>query len=285
MKKSIIPGILILAIVFLGSSGIFAQKISSYESKWYTVLSANDEEGLINQMQFEDKSKFMFLISNDEKNLYIDLVTDDKAAIQKIMRYGLTTWINPEGKHKKTLGIQFPVGPGENGQPSYRRDKGGDRKEMMMAMLDRKNQEMVLIGFDGKGIQKSIDPRIDSTFQGKVDMMEGGKLHVSLEISLSKINRSSDSYNLPFSAGFETGYMDLNQEGLTGGAGQGSGGGGDSHGGHTGGPPMGGGGPPPGMGGSGSQASGSTQQHQPEISELASPSKLWISQVKLANKN
>jgi hypothetical protein len=284
MKKSIIPGILILATVFLANSGIFAQKIGSYESKWHTVLSANDEEGLINQMQFEARSKFMFLISNDEKNLYIGLVTDDKAAIQKIMRYGLTTWINPEGKHKKTLGIQFPVAPDEYSQPSYRNEKGGDRKEMMMAMLDRKNQEMVLIGFEGKGTQKAIDPRIDSSFHGKVDMMEGGKLRISLEIPLSKLNRSSENFNLPFSAGFETGYMDLNREGMTGGAGQGSGGGGDSHGGHTGGPPMGGGGPPPGMGGSGSQASGSTQQHQPDISEMASPSKLWISQVKLANK-
>jgi hypothetical protein len=286
MKKSIIPGILTLATILLANSGIFAQKIGSYESKWHTVLSANDEEGLINQMQFETRSKFMFLISNDEKNLYIDLLTDDKAAIQKIMRYGLTTWINPEGKHKKTLGIQFPVAPGENGQPSYRRgDKGGDRKEMMMAMLDRKNQEMVLIGFEGKGNQKAIDPRIDSSFHGKVDMMEGGKLHVCLEIPLSKLNRSGENFNLPFSAGFETGYMDLNREGMTGGAGQGSGGGGDSHGGHTGGPPMGGGGPPPGMGGSGGQASGSSQQPQPDISELASPSKLWISQVKLADKN
>lgn len=281
MKKSIIPGILTLVTVFLTHTGTFAQKLASYESKWHTVLPANDEEGLINQMQFEDKSKFLFLVSNDEKNLYIDLVTDDKAAIQKIMRYGLTTWINPEGKHKKTLGIQFPIAPGENGQPSYRRDKGGDRKEMMMAMLDRKNQEMVLIGFEGKGTQKAIDPRIDSSFHGKVNMMEGEKLHISLELPLSMLNRSGENFNLPFSAGFETGYMDLSQEGMTGGAGQGSGGGGDSHGGHSGGPPMGGGGPPPGAGATGGQPS---QQQRPDISELASPSKLWISEIKLANK-
>lgn len=284
MKKSIIPGILTMVTILCTNAGAFAQKIGTYECKWHVALSANDEESLINQMQFEEKSKFMFLFSNDDKNLYIDLLTDDKAAIQKIMRFGLTTWFNPGGKHKKGLGIQFPVAPDGNDQPSYKREKGGDRKEMMMAMLDRKNQEMILIGFGEKGEQKGIDPRIDSSFHGKVDMKEGGQLHISLVLPLTKLNRSKENFNLPLSAGFETGYLDLNQAGMTGGGGQGSHGGGDSHGGYMGGPPSGGGGPPQGGTGTGGQASGSSQQQQPDLGELASPSKLWISQVKLAEK-
>jgi len=287
MKKSIIPGIVTIAAILFNISLAHAQKIGIYECKWHVDLLANGDESLINQMQFEEKSTFLFLFTNDEKNLYVDLVLSDKAAIQKVMRFGLTTWFNTEGKHKKTLGIQFPVTPDENGEPSYKREKGGDRKEMMMAMMDRKNQEMVLIGFGGKGEQKTIDPRIDSSFHGKVDMMEGGKLHVYLVVPLSKLGRTAGTASLPFSAGFETGYLDLNQAGMTAGAGQGSAshGGGDSHGGYGGGPPSGGGGPPSGGTGTGGQVSGSTQQqHQPDLGELASPSKLWISQLKLADK-
>jgi hypothetical protein len=284
MKKLIIPGILTLAAILLTNPGIKAQKIGLYECKWHSVSAANDDESLINQMQFEVKSNFLVLFTNDEKNLYVDLVLSDKAAIQKVMRFGLTTWLNPEGKHKKGMGIQFPVAPDENGQPSYSREKGGDRKEMMMAMMDRKNQEMLLLGFGGKDEQKVIDPRIDTSFHGKVNMMEGGKLHVSLALPLNKLVRSDGTNNLPFSAGFETGYLDLNREGMTAGAGQGSGGG-DTHGGHYGGPPSGGGGPPTGGGGPGVQASGTSQkEQQPDLGELASPSKLWISQVKLAEK-
>jgi hypothetical protein len=285
MKKLILPAFIAIITILFINPGTFAQKISTYESKWKATLPGSDEESFIDKMQFEDKSKFLFLFSNDDKNLYIDLITDDKAAIQKIMRYGLTTWFNPAGKHKKTLGIQFPAAPDENDMPSYKREKGGDRKEMMMAMLDRKNQEMVLIGFGGKDEQKVIDPRIDSSFHGKIDMMEGGKIHVSLVVSLSKLDRAKENFNVPISAGFETGYMDLNREGMTGGVGQSSQGGGDSHGGYGGGPPMGGGGPPSGTGATGGQASGSGQrQQQPDIAELASPSKLWISQLKLAEK-
>jgi hypothetical protein len=280
MKKLTIPGILTLAAILLGNPGINAQKIGIYECKWHKDLSAGNDESLINQMQFELKSNFLILFTNDEKNLYVDLVLSDRAAIQKVMRYGLTTWFNPEAKHKKTMGIQFPTAPDENGQPHYNREKGGDRKEMMMAMLDRKNQEMILVGFGAKGEQKVIDPRIDTVFHGKVTMMEGDKMHVSLVLPLNKLGRSYGTSTLPFSAGFETGYLDLNHEGMTAGAGQGSGGG-EMHGG--GGMP-GGGGPPPG-GGGGSQASGaSQQQQQPDLNELANPTKLWISQVKLAEK-
>jgi len=283
MKKSIISGILTFFMVFLTISGINAQKIGVYQCKWHAVISADDEEGLINQMQFNEKSQFLFFISNDEENLYVDIIQADKAAVQKIMRFGLTTWFNPEGKHKKGIGIQFPVAAEENSEPSFKREKGGDRKEMMLAMMARKNQEMVLIGFGGKGEQKVIDPRIDSSFHGQVKMMEGGRIHVSLVLPLEKLGRGNiETLNYPFSVGFETGYLDLNREGMTAGAGQGQGGG-EMHGG---GGMYGGGGPPPG-GGTGTQVTGTNQQQQqqqPDISELASPSKLWISEVSLAGK-
>jgi len=289
MKKTIIPGFLTLATILLTISGSHAQKIGVYECKWHAVASADSEEGLINQMLFEEKSKFLFLFANDEKNFYVDLVLADRAAIQKVMRFGLTTWFNPEGKHKKAIGIQFPVAPEENSEPSYKREKGGDRKEMMLALMDRKNQEMVLVGFGGKGERKIIDPQTDSVFHGRVEMMEGGKMKVSLVFPLEKLGRSIiESVNLPFSAGFETGYLDLTRQG-----GMSTGGGQQPGGGHQGGPP--GGGMPPGGGhqggppggGTGTQGAGTNQQQQqqqPDISELASRSKLWISQVRLAEK-
>lgn len=283
MKKSTFPGILVIASLFLTIPGADAQKVGTYDCKWHSAVSAEDGEGMINKMQFEEKSQFLFLFANDEKDLYVDLVMADKAAIQKVMRFGLTTWFNTEGKHKKALGVQFPVPPEGDNEPAFKREKGGDRKEMMLAMMDQKNQEMLLIGFGGKSERKSIDPRIDSSFHGKVEMMEGGTMHVSLVLPLDKLNRSYETINLPVSAGFETGYLDLNKEGMTAGAGQ-SGGGGDMHGGGMyGGPP--GGGPPSG-GGTGNQGmtTNQQQQQQPDLSELATPSKLWISQLKLAKK-
>jgi hypothetical protein len=283
MKNLICSGLLVVTILLLKPDS-YSQKVASYQSKWHPGLVKDQEEQLINQMQLDEKSQFLFLISNDGQNLFVDLVTADRAAVQKIMRYGLTTWINPEGKHKKTIGIEFPVTSEGQAEPGFMRDKNADRKDMRMAMMDSKNKEMVLIGFGEKNERRVIDPRNDKDFQGKVEMMEGGKLRVSLVVPLEKIHRTEMAMSAnPVSLGFETGYMDVTGQGMSSGGGQQSGGGMQGGGGMPGGgPPMGG--QPSGGGAQGSMSGGSDQQNRPDISEMASPSKLWIKQVTLAEK-
>jgi hypothetical protein len=280
MKRNIIPMFLMIVVTVAMTMKAEAQKIALYQSKWNPELAANNEEDLLNRMQFDDKSKFMFLLSNDEEFLYINLVLSDQAAIQKIMRYGLTTWLNSEGKTKKGTGIGFPLAPDEFGEPAFRKEKGGDRKAMMNAMMDNKNKQMELIGFEEKGIVTVIDPRLDPAFDGTIRMIEGGKIHVNIVLPLEKIGRGKVTSDFsPVAIGFETGYMDVTgQGGGSGGGMQGGGGmpGGGMHGG------MPGGGPPQGANPTGDQQAGNTQQ--PEISKLASPSKLWIKQLALTEK-
>jgi len=278
MNRLIISS-LILASALLINTAAKAQKLGSYQSKWHPGLVKEHEEDLINQMQLDEKSQFLFLVSNDEKDLFIDVVIADRAAIQKIMRYGLTTWFNPEGKHKKALGVAFPVTAEGKSEPNFMRDKNADKKEMRMAMMASKNQEMTLIGFGEKNEIKVIDPRIDKDFKGKVEMMEGGRIYISLVVPLDKIQRSDPASLVnPFSIGFETGYMDVTGQGMPSGGGQPQGGG------MPGGGMYGGGGPPSGGGAPGSMGGSTDQQERPDIGQLASPSKLWIKQVTLASK-
>lgn len=282
--KKVFPVVMLIALTGIITNQINAQKLNSYQSKWNPGLVRDYEETLINQMQFDQKSQFMFMISNDEKSLYVDLVVADKAALQKIMRYGLTTWFNPEAKHKKALGIEFPVTSEGSGEPPMMRDKNADRRDMRKAMMDAKNKEMVVIGFEGKNSRRSVNPQDNPDFRGMAEMMEGGKLRISLVVSLDKLQRGNVVSNAsPFSLGFETGYMDVTGSGMPSGGGPSSGGGMGGGGGMPGGMP--GGGPPPGGSGMpGSMGDSQAQQNQPAIGELASPSKLWIKQVTLAKK-
>jgi uncharacterized membrane protein YgcG len=278
MNKLIISSWIIASALLIAPASI-AQKKGSYQSKWHPGLAKEQEEELINQMQLDEKSQFLFLVSNDEKDLFIDLVVADRAAIQKIMRYGLTTWFNPEAKHKKAMGIEFPVTSEGKSEPNYMRDKNSDKKEMRMAMMAGKNQEMTLVGFGAKDERKVIDPRNDEAFRGKVEMMEGGRIYISLALPLDKLQRDDPaSFANPISVGFETGYMDVTGQGMASGGGQPSGGGMHS------GSMYGSGGPPSGGGAPGSMSSSPEQQERPDIGQLASPSKLWIKQVTLAPK-
>jgi len=271
MKKLLLTSFIAITL-FTNSLNVVAQKVAQYQCKWHQEIEQGSVESLIDQMQLHEKSQFMYMISNDEENLFIELVTTDKAAIQKVMKYGLTTWINKEARQKKGMGIEFPVAPEGQRDPGFRRDKGGDRKEMMFALMARKNQEMALIGFVTKGERILIDPRIDSSFHGNVVMLESEQLSVSLVLPLEKIDRSADDLKAhPFSLGFETGYMDVTGQGMSSGGSK-SDGGRSMH---------GGGGPPHGASPDG-QTGSVNQQQQLNINQLASPSRMWIKHVILA---
>lgn len=264
-----------------------AQKVPSYSAKWYPGIVKENEEDLTNLMQYNEKSKFLYLLSNDESNLYINLQVTDKNDLQKIMRYGLTTWINPEGKHKKTFGIEFPASSDKLPAPAFdRKNGGGDRKDMRMAMMNAKNGLMILKGFGNKGEEINIDPRSDEYFHGRIDMLEGGKVQVNLVIPLNKLGLSMEKASKePFGLGFETGYMDVTGQGMASSGGSGMhGGGGMYGGGGPGGGMPGGGGPPPGSGTSGTMGESNQQYEQPDIGKLASPTRLWIKGVLLSPK-
>lgn len=255
-----------------------AQSVADYTAKWYPEVAGSDMESRINKMQFNDKSQFLFMVSNDETKLYVDLIVADRASVQKIMRYGLTTWFNTNAKHKKELGIVFPVAPDGMGEPPYAKDKGGERKDMRFAMMAGKNKEMDLIGFDGKKEKRTIDPQKDNDFQGNIEMQEGGKLYIRLVLPLAKLSRGSlEALSLPISLGFETGYMDLTGQSQMP-SGGGTQGGGGMHGGG-----MYGGGPPPGAG-QGSMTGTQDQQQRPDINQMASPTRLWIKKINFAAK-
>jgi hypothetical protein len=290
MKKILFKAVMGLIIQLILIPAAYPQK-SVYESRWQAGQSPKDGEEFVNKMQFENKSQFLFYISNDEKNLYICLITADQANIQKIMRYGLTTWFNADAKQKKGLGLQFPVPADElAGPPAFKeggkpggdhkegQGAGGERKEMMNRMLAGKNKEMVLIGFSGKGIRDTIQLKTNPDFQAQVEMLDGGKVLVSLAVPLSRIETTGKVQNdNQLSIGFETGYMDLNQSGIgASGSSQSS----EGHGGGMYGGPPGGGGQP--SGGMDKAQSNTDQQKQTSISDLANPTKLWISPVKLA---
>jgi len=253
----------------------YAQKPGGYMSKPFTGLSPKDGVAYLDVMQFDEKSKFMYLLSNDKQNLYIDIILSDRAAIQKTMMFGLTTWVDPEGKKKKTLGIEFPLGGGggRDMDPQRSRSEGKDRKETMALAMQEKNSRMLLKGFDGKGSEKEINPMTGNGIRGKFEMMEGEKVRVFMTIPLEKIGRDSVNMSAPLSIGFETGYLDLNRSGMapSGGGNRSGDGGGGFH---------GGGGPPGGS--EGMDRSGGEPQRA-NLNELATPNRLWIKKVLLSD--
>jgi hypothetical protein len=285
MKKTIVSRIAFLFIFLAGMEQVFSQKADLYQCGWQEGPFPTGWEDLSGKMQADEKSALMYSVSNNDSSLFIYLLISDKATIQKVMRYGLTTWLNPDAKSKKSLGIEFPLAAGENFAPPARQmgQQQGDRKDMMMGLMAAKNKKMALIGFSGKAVLDTIQPGQRTGFNGHIDMPDREKILVSLEVPVSAVESAGRSApDGLLGIGFETGYLDLNRQGMGQAAGgqqsQGSGGYG---GGMYGGPPSGGG----GVSGGTEKSSGKADNaNQPDISELAKPTRLWINPVKLSRR-
>jgi len=53
--------------------------------------------------------KFAVGFKNDDKFLYVSLITDDRMKIMQMLRNGFITWFTPDGKSDKTFGVKFPL--------------------------------------------------------------------------------------------------------------------------------------------------------------------------------
>ena len=68
------------------------------------------------------KGKLYYFFSNDIDNIYVDMKIDDPGVQTRILKQGLTVWINMDGKQIKKMGIRFPIGSQHSGgrnKPEY----------------------------------------------------------------------------------------------------------------------------------------------------------------------
>ena len=59
--------------------------------------------------EYDGKAALGYCVSNDENNLYVTVETGDLATQMKILRNGLTVWIDKTGKKEETTAINFPL--------------------------------------------------------------------------------------------------------------------------------------------------------------------------------
>jgi len=247
------------AFVFL--SLIFCTSVSAQKDKFYQCLWHKKDSDMFKtrpaEFKYSEKSKFLYCISNDSKNAYIDLNIGDKNVINQVLRSGLTVWINTDGKKAKKVGIKFPAS-----SPSTNRGNSPGRQGTQMPP-DMKNKQtlpgggapdsLMLIGFS-KGEPLLISNHETDNFQGSVSSQKNSNLHYELIIPLAKIsttetNNKKKGKPAPLNLGLS--YESFGSNGMGGPPGGGMPPGGGGGGGRS-----GGGGMPPGGGGGGGMPSG-----------------------------
>lgn len=236
------------------------------------------EEWDKSKFYMDDDTKISYAIDNDGQFLYIGLQIPELATQMKLMRTGMTVYIDLKGKKKTGRGIEFPITPdrGEGGTPmeaGARQPRNEDevqdpakRKASMIMMRNgmavKQLNTIRLTGFgDGDASQQILNAPGSVQVAYKCDTSETMEVEYRIPLSLLDENARLNGKQISIGCKIHAMEMRAGGGGFTGGSGgMGGMGGGGMRGGGAG--RMGGGGRGMGMNGMGSGMSRETMMRE-----------------------
>ena len=263
-----------------------AQKEKYFASKWRGSTPESASPAASDYISV-NKGVFLYCLTNDDKNIYVDAKITESIEQNKVLQMGLTVWVNTDGKSRKITGIRYPIGAMYS-KGQGRRGEGQGSSPVKISPLAQANT-IELVGFKDVETTMLASDNPDN-FRGYVKYDNDGNLLYSLTIPISKLpsaakNKDGSSmpmnlaieYGAPPSIGGQPGKGGYTPPpkiyGERGGRGGGSGGGGGGRGGAGGAGGAGGGAP-----GGGAPGVNSSTQNAPQ------PVTIWMKDVKLAEK-
>ncbi|MCK5208603.1 MAG: hypothetical protein KAQ79_11295 [Cyclobacteriaceae bacterium] len=256
MKNAVV----FLLVLFVGCSSL--QTIES-------VPEPNIELG--DRSHLDDKSKILYEVSNDEKNLHVMFRTTERASIIKILQTGFTVYFNTKGKKKKDISIQYPL---PQDMETFRQSmmsemkQGGQQPQLDINKLLGMISHMSIYSYFGE--EENINLYSNSSdIKVSVKSIQQDELTYDLIIPFTRIFKDETIDVSKLTVGFVSGKMEIPSTGGGMSGGGGMRGGGMSGGGMSGGG-MGGGGGMRGGGKSGGGMSGGSN-----MSGLTSPIEFW----------
>jgi len=258
----------IIVVVFIAFLAVSCAKLPIYQA-----TKINNKNDIFELKYYDEDSKLLYDIFDDEQNIYVNIKTTDFYSQVKILEMGLTLWINQDVKKKKNKGITFPQKQNfKNQQVRKMRDKDSfnreeQRIEQLHAKFEMFDKNILLIGMNGENSKTILNPELEkSDIMAKITFGKFNQLNYLATIPKDKIFIDEKQSNDIFVLGIESGSMEMNNRQNQGQGGR-SGGGMKGGGGRSGG----------GMKGGGGRPSGKMGGNFQEYSNLSEPIKIWLS--------
>ncbi|MES2332158.1 MAG: hypothetical protein V4539_21290 [Bacteroidota bacterium] len=115
MRKIFFLSLILIVLASCSSTKNSQQSAIAEHILWQKdslVIDGNDGDWTMPLLYRDEKEGLLFAVSNDNDNLYIRATTHNDATILKILRGGLTVYINSHGVKEESgaAGISFPTG-------------------------------------------------------------------------------------------------------------------------------------------------------------------------------
>ena len=196
----------------------------------YDAKHTSPEEQVDHLRFYDSESHMQFDLYQDSTHLYLKLITGDFASQIKILKLGLTIYLDDSDKKKENKSITFPQGmDADQMQLEMKREAG---YKNAMAMLHNRyllsTKTMLLKGFDGKGSEKIVLANIKNfPINIRIDFDAANQLIYLASISKEMLKKDNPDIDY-LSIGVVSGKMDPSRMGQArggGGMGRGQGGG------------------------------------------------------------
>jgi hypothetical protein len=157
--------------------------LSGQKEKEINVKWRNDPAELKipdSEYMSDKKGEIIYYLSNDAGNLYVDMKIKETVQQNRLLKSGMTLWINLDGKSVKKAGVRFPVGA------DYSPKRKDFESQVNPPTLLSQANMIQLVGF--KDIQPSRFPSDNKdNIRGRVRYDNNGDLLYSLVIPLEKL--------------------------------------------------------------------------------------------------
>jgi len=112
MKNNIIPSLLLINFFLLCAllSGCGELRLYSDWREQPIIIDAKFADWGNAQSYYDEKTKVVINLLNDEDYLYICLITRNRQIETDLMETGFVAWFDPDSGNKKAFGIRFPTG-------------------------------------------------------------------------------------------------------------------------------------------------------------------------------
>jgi hypothetical protein len=193
----------LLIVSLFVCAGPNAQKESLNQSRWHLKddVQAPDYQPI-------NKAKLYCFLSNDNDNIYIDIKVVDAGVQNRILKEGLTIWINMDGKSAKKMGVRYPIGsqnPVGRNKPDYSENTTNPDGSLVTPLSLANTIE--LIGFINEEVRHFPSQNSDN-FRGSVKYDKEGILYYKMVMPIAKLpvrNSKQGNGAMPFAIGIEYG--------------------------------------------------------------------------------
>ena len=264
--------ILTLSVLILLFSCTKTPVYTSNLQKTSFQFNGSDETWL-GQFYYDSEAKMLYGISNDQENIYVKLKVVDQLTQIKIIRRGLTFWMDTIGKSKEQMAIRCPL-PRDASELQKMKGKDGSSKDkskknftLLHDAFSNGRAQMKIKGFNGYQKEIVLNNKNENGINVMMKINDHEELIweaiIPLKMAFTNPSDFGNGGNKLFSFGFESGAFDAPPGNTPGSGGMKPGkGGGGGHGG-------------------GQRGGNMNQQVRPDMQAMMTPSKVKIKKVNL----